>query len=76
MPYNKVFCFSLSAAMESKLRTTRPMGLHVRGLGGDMMSFTARWSWKRLVFSAIMYYSEQEYGTSPTTNDEGDHGET
>ena len=39
-----------------------------------MMSPTARWSWKNLVFSAIIYCSAQKYGTSSTANDEGDHG--
>ena len=74
VPDDAAFWFSLSPTPESKLRTPRPMRLRVLGLGDGMMSPTARWSWKSLVFSAIMYCSAQEYGTSSTTNDEGDHG--
>ena len=73
-PDNTAFCFSLFPIPESTLRTPRPIHLRVLGLGDDMMSPTARWSWKGLVFSAIMYCSVQEYATSSTTNDEGDHG--
>ena len=47
------------------------MRLRVLGLGDDMMSPTARWSWETLGFSAIMYCSAQQYGTSSTANDEG-----
>ena len=50
------------------------MRLHVLGLGDDMMSPTARWSWKTSIFSAIMYCSAHEYGTTSTANVEGDHG--
>ena len=71
---NTAFCFSLSPTPESNLRTPRSIRLRVLGLGEDMMSSTARWSYKSLVFSAVMYCSAQEYGTSSTTNDEGDHG--
>ena len=69
VPDNTAFCFALTPAPESNLRTPRPMRLRVLGLGDDMMSSTARWSWQSLVFSAIMYCSAQEYGTSSTAND-------
>ena len=75
LPGNTVFCFSLSQTAESKLRTPRPMRLCVLGLGDDMMSSIARWSLKRLVFSAIISCPAQEYDTPSTTNDEGDHCE-
>ena len=51
------------------------MRLRLFGLGDDMMSPAARWSWKSLIFPTIMYCSAQEYGTSSTTNNEGDHGD-
>ena len=73
MPDNTVFCFSLCSTPESKLPTCRPMPLRVLGLGDDIMSSTAQWSWKSLAFSAFMYCAAQEYGTSSTTNDVGDH---
>ena len=53
----------------------RPMRLCVLGSVDDMMSFTARWSLISLAFSAIVNCSAQEYDTSSTTNDEGDHCE-
>ena len=66
-------CLFLSPTQESNLRTPRPMRLRVLGLGDDIMSPTARWSWKSLVFWAIMYCSAQKYGTSSTAQDKGDH---
>ena len=52
--------FSLSPTPESKLRTPRPMRLRVLGLGDDMMSSTARWSWKTWFF--------QPSSTAPSNN--------
>ena len=40
-----------------------------------MMNSTAQWSLKRLAYAAIINCSAQEYDTSSTTNDEGDHCE-
>ena len=59
----------------SKLRTPRPMRLCARGSAEDIMSSSARWSWKRRAFPAIMNCSAQEYDTPSTTNDDGDHCE-
>ena len=45
------------------------------GSGEDIMSSSARWSWKRRVFSAIINCFAQEYDTSSTRNDEAGHCE-
>ena len=45
------------------------MGLWVLGLGDDIMSYTARWAFKSLAFSAIINCAAQEYDTLSTTND-------
>ena len=75
LPDNTAFYFSLSQAAESKLRKTRPMCWCALGSGDDMMSSTAGWSLKSLVYAAIINCSAQEHDTSSTTNDEGDHCE-
>ena len=75
LPDNTAFYFSLFQASESKLRTPRPMRLCLPGSGDDMTTSTARWSLKRLAFSAMTIFSVQEYGTPSTTNNEGDHCE-
>ena len=51
------------------------MRLCALGSGEDIMSSSAQRSWKRRTFSAIINCSAQEYDTSYTTNDEGDHCE-
>ena len=75
VPDNTAFFFSLCQTAVSKSRTPRPTRLCVLGSGDDMMSSTARWSLKNRVFSAIINCSAQEYDTSSTTNNEGDHCE-
>ena len=55
------------------MRTLRPMRSCALGSGDDMMSSNARWSLKSLAYAAIINWSAQEYDTSSTTNDEGDH---
>ena len=57
---NTAFCFSLSQAAESKLRTPLPARSCALG-SGDMMNSTARWSLKRLAYAAIINCSAQEY---------------
>ena len=59
----------------SKLRTPRPKRLCALESGEDIMSSSVRRSWKRRAFSAIINCSAQEYDTSSTTNNEGDHYE-
>ena len=59
----------------SKLRTPRPKRLCALESGEDIMSSSVRRSWTRRAFSAIINCSAQEYDTSSTTNDEGDHCE-
>ena len=59
----------------SKLLTPRLMRSCALGSGEGIMSSSARWSWKKRVFSAIINCKAQEYYTSSTTNDEGDHCE-
>ena len=51
------------------------MRLCVLGSGDDLMSFTARRFLKILARSATIYCSGQEYDTSSTANDEGNHCE-
>ena len=64
-----------SQVTSSKLRTPQPMRLCSLGSGEDTMGSSARRSWKRLSFSAIINCFEQKYDTSSTTNDDEDHCE-
>ena len=71
VPNNTMLCFSLSPTPESKLRTPRPMRLRVLGLVDDMMSPTARWYWKSLVFSAIITAPRKNMARRPRQTTKG-----
>ena len=75
VPARTAFSRTRSQTAQSKLRSPRPMYLCARGSSEDIMSSSARRSWKKRAFSAIIHCSAQDYGTSSTTNDDGDHCE-
>ena len=57
------------------MRIPRPMFSRVLGQGDHAMNSTARWSWKSLVSSTIIYCSVQENRMSFTTTYVGDYSE-